>query len=65
MPERYAGQAGEINMAVIEWDNFAVLDTWEVTGTKLKDRLYPENQPRAANALPVGTCARQIYCLTV
>ncbi len=52
-------------MAVIEWDNFAVLDTWEVTGTKLKDRLYPENQPRAANALPVGTCARQIYCLTV
>lgn len=51
-------------MAVIEWDNFAVLDTREVTGTKLKDRLYPENQPRAANALPVETCARQVYCLT-
>lgn len=51
-------------MAVIAWDNFAVLDTREVTGAKLKERLYPEHQSHAASALPVETCARQVYCLT-
>ncbi len=51
-------------MAVLEWDKFAVLDTREVTDVRLKDRLYPEHQSHAAHALPVETCARQIYCLT-